>query len=135
MLFFVTMFVSFRGDCKRFGQPHFFLIRDSIKMVSLVEEQVIEPVVVKKNKKNKKRKLEAENEATLTETVVDVNCNPDVKQKKKKKKNKENVDTAVVEESLAPAVEEPVKKKKKKSKDKEEDNSDRYLAYRLALRS
>ena len=119
MLFFVTMFVSFRGDCKRFGQPHFFLIRDSIKMVSLVEEQVIEPVVVKKNKKNKKRKLEAENEATLTETVVDVNCNPDVKQKKKKKKNKENVDIAVVEESLAPAVEEPVKKKKKKSKDKE----------------
>ena len=58
------MFVSFRGDCKRFGQPHFFLIRESIKMVSLVEEQVTEPVVVKKNKKNKKRKLEAENDAT-----------------------------------------------------------------------
>ena len=88
-------------------------------MVSLVEEQVIEPVIVKKNKKNKKRKLETDNEAALTEAVIDVNCNPDVKQKKKKKKNKENVEAAVVEESVAPAVEEPVKKKKKKSKEKE----------------
>jgi len=95
------------------------LIRDSIKMVSLVEEQVIEPVVVKKNKKNKKRKLDTENESTLTETVIDVNSNPDVKQKKKKKKNKENVEAADVEETAAPAVEEPVKKKKKKLKEKE----------------
>ena len=95
------------------------MIRDSIKMVSLVEEQVIDPVIVKKNKKNKKRKLDTENESTLTETVIDVNSNPDVKQKKKKKKNKENVEAAVVEEPAAPAVEEPVKKKKKKSKEKE----------------
>ena len=95
-------------------------------MVSLVEEQVNEPVVVKKNKKNKKRKLENENEAPA---VLDVNFNPDAKQKKKKKKNKENVESAVVEESVATAAEEPVKKKKKKSKEKptevkEDDASD-----------
>ena len=93
-------------------------------MVSLVEEQVIEPVVVKKNKKNKKRKLENDSEAPAAETVLDVNFNPDAKQKKKKKKNKENVDSAVVEETVAPAVEEPVKKKKKKSKEKPTEDKD-----------
>ena len=54
-----------------------------IKMVSLVEEQVSEPVVLKKVKKNKKRKLENENEAPAAETVLDVNFNPEAKQKKK----------------------------------------------------
>ena len=93
-------------------------------MVSLVEEQVIEPVVVKKNKKNKKRKLENDCEAPAAETVLDVNFNPDAKQKKKKKKNKENVDSAVVDETVAPAVEEPVKKKKKKSKEKPTEDKD-----------
>ena len=97
-------------------------------MVSLVEEQVNEPVVVKKNKKNKKRKLENENEAPAVETVLDVNFNPDAKQKKKKKKNKENVESAVVEESVASAAEEPVKKKKKSKEKptevKEDDASD-----------
>ena len=91
-------------------------------MVSLVEEQVSEPVVLKKVKKNKKRKLENENEAPAAETVLDVNFNPDAKQKKKKKKNKENVESAIVEESVASAVEEPVKKKKKKSKEKPTEN-------------
>ena len=90
-------------------------------MVSLVEEQVNEPVVVKKNKKNKKRKLENENEAPA---VLDVNFNPDAKQKKKKKKNKENVESAVVEESVATAAEEPAKKKKKSKEVKEDDASD-----------
>ena len=84
-----------------------------VKMVSLVEEQVVEPVIVKK--KNKKRKLK--NEAPAAENALDENFNPDVKQKKKKKKNKENIET-VAEESVAPAEEEPVKKKKKKSKEK-----------------
>ena len=91
-------------------------------MVSLVEEQVSEPVVLKKVKKNKKRKLENENEAPAAETVLDVNFNPEAKQKKKKKKNKENVESAVVEESVPSAAEEPVKKKKKKSKEKPTEN-------------
>ena len=78
-------------------------------MVTLAEEPVVEPSLVKK-KKNKKRKLEAE-QTLVKETVLDENFNPDDKpSKKKKKKNKENTHESVEVKQVT--EEEPVKKKK-----------------------